>query len=146
MEAGRQAAHLAALNILAVARQHLRSLDRVTRIVRLGASVAALGDVRDQPKVAGAAWNRNGLAAQPGMHYANIQAPLGLSSQRLTAAVSNFRGRGSFGAQGLALEAIKDVIAQIRIGILELLVEEVSEIAGPVSQWSTNRRQTHSNS
>src|SRR5215469_11151110 len=35
VEAGRNAAHLAALNALAVARQHLGSLDRVTRIVRL---------------------------------------------------------------------------------------------------------------
>jgi len=55
VEAGRQAAHLAALNVLAVARQHLGSLDRVTRIVRLGVSVATSGDVRDQPKVADAA-------------------------------------------------------------------------------------------
>jgi len=51
-EAGRKAARLAALNGLAVARQHLGSLDKVTRIVRLGVSVATLGDVRDQPKVA----------------------------------------------------------------------------------------------
>jgi enamine deaminase RidA (YjgF/YER057c/UK114 family) len=36
VEAGRKAAHLAALNVLAVARQHLGSLDKVTRIVRLG--------------------------------------------------------------------------------------------------------------
>src|SRR5262245_3496184 len=55
VEAGRQAAHLAALNALAVARQHLGSLDNVTRIVRLGVSVATSGDVRDQPKVADAA-------------------------------------------------------------------------------------------
>src|SRR6201981_3963518 len=52
VEAGRQAAYLAALNALAVARQHLGSLDRVTRIVRLGVSVATSGDVREQPKVA----------------------------------------------------------------------------------------------
>ena len=52
VEAGRKAAHLAALNVLAVARQHLGSLDKVTRIVRLGVSVATSGDVRDQPKVA----------------------------------------------------------------------------------------------
>ena len=55
VEAGRQAAHLAALNVLAVARQHLGSLDKVTRVVRLGVSVATSGDVRDQPKVADAA-------------------------------------------------------------------------------------------
>jgi enamine deaminase RidA (YjgF/YER057c/UK114 family) len=55
VEAGRKAAHLAALNALAVARQHLGSLDKVTRIVRLGVSIATSGDVRDQPKVADAA-------------------------------------------------------------------------------------------
>jgi enamine deaminase RidA (YjgF/YER057c/UK114 family) len=52
VEAGQRAARLAAFNALAVARQHLGSLDRVTRIVRLGVSVATSGDVRDQPKVA----------------------------------------------------------------------------------------------
>jgi enamine deaminase RidA (YjgF/YER057c/UK114 family) len=51
-EAGRQAAYLAALNALATARQHLGSLDRVTRIVRLGVLVATMGDVREQPKIA----------------------------------------------------------------------------------------------
>jgi enamine deaminase RidA (YjgF/YER057c/UK114 family) len=55
LEAGRGAARIAALNALAVARQYLGSLDRVTRIVRLGVSVATSGDVRDQPKVADAA-------------------------------------------------------------------------------------------
>jgi enamine deaminase RidA (YjgF/YER057c/UK114 family) len=50
--AARQAARIAALNVLAVARQHLGSLDRVTRIVRLGVSIATSGDVREQPKVA----------------------------------------------------------------------------------------------
>ena len=55
VEAGRKAAHLATLNVLAVARQHLGSLDKVTRIVRLGVSVATSGDVRDQPKIADAA-------------------------------------------------------------------------------------------
>ena len=55
VEAGRKAAYLAALNVLAVAREHLGSLDKVSRIVRLGVSVATSGDVRDQPKVADAA-------------------------------------------------------------------------------------------
>ena len=54
VETGRKAARLAALNALAVARKHLGSLDKVTRIVRLGVSVATSGDVRDQPKVADA--------------------------------------------------------------------------------------------
>jgi len=52
VEAGRAAARLAALNALAVARQHLGSLDKVTRIVRLGVAVATSGDIREQPKVA----------------------------------------------------------------------------------------------
>jgi enamine deaminase RidA (YjgF/YER057c/UK114 family) len=52
VEAGRQAAHLAALNGLAVARKYLGSLDKVTRVVRLGVSVATVGNFREQPKVA----------------------------------------------------------------------------------------------
>jgi enamine deaminase RidA (YjgF/YER057c/UK114 family) len=57
VEAGRQAAHLAALNGIAVARQHLGSLDQVLRVVRLGVSVATSGDVREHPKVADGASN-----------------------------------------------------------------------------------------
>jgi len=52
VETGRKAAYLAAINGLAVARQHLGSLDKIARIVRLGVSVATSGDVRDHPKVA----------------------------------------------------------------------------------------------
>jgi len=52
VEAGHKAARLAALNALAVARQHLGSLDKVARIVRLVVAVATLGDVREQPRVA----------------------------------------------------------------------------------------------
>src|SRR5438128_77102 len=60
-------------------------------------------------------WNENRLTAKLGIDYPVIQGPLGgLSSQRLTAAVSNFGGLGSFGAHGLAPEAIKDVIGEIR--------------------------------
>jgi len=55
VEEGRKAARVAALNVLAVARQHLGSLDKISRLVRLGVSVATSGDVRDQPKVADAA-------------------------------------------------------------------------------------------
>jgi NAD(P)H-dependent flavin oxidoreductase YrpB (nitropropane dioxygenase family) len=43
-----------------------------------------------------------------------IQGPLGGLSQRLTAAVSDFGGLGSFGAHGLEPNAIEDVIAEIR--------------------------------
>src|SRR5256884_38399 len=60
-------------------------------------------------------WNGNRLTAKFGIDYPVIQGPLGgLSSQKLTAAVSNFGGLGSFGAHGLSPAAIKDVIAQIR--------------------------------
>ena len=52
VETGQRAARLAAINGLAVARQHLGSLVRVTRVVRLGVSVATSGDVREHPKVA----------------------------------------------------------------------------------------------
>jgi enamine deaminase RidA (YjgF/YER057c/UK114 family) len=52
VDAGREAAHLAALNVLAVARRHLGSLDKVSRVVRLAVSVATSGDVREHPKVA----------------------------------------------------------------------------------------------
>src|SRR5438128_339397 len=62
-----------------------------------------------------ASWNQNRLTAKLGIEYPIIQGPLGgLSSQRLTAAVSNFGGLGSFGAHSLPPGAIKDVIAGIR--------------------------------
>jgi nitronate monooxygenase len=61
------------------------------------------------------AWNKNRLTAKLGIEYPIIQGPLGgLSSQELTAAVSNFGGLGSFGAHSLTPGAIKDVIGEIR--------------------------------
>src|SRR5207237_3704120 len=60
-------------------------------------------------------WNENRLTAKLGIDYPVIQGPLGgLSSQRLTAAVSNFGGLGPFAAHSLTPGAMKDVIAQIR--------------------------------
>src|SRR6202171_1033921 len=60
-------------------------------------------------------WNENRLTAKLGIDYPVIQGPLGgLSSQKLTAAVSNFGGLGSFAAHSLTPGAIKDVIAEIR--------------------------------
>src|ERR1700688_3874099 len=60
-------------------------------------------------------WNENRVTARLGIDYPVIQGPLGgFSSQKLTAAVSNFGGLGSFGAHGLAPGTIKDVIAEIR--------------------------------
>ena len=60
-------------------------------------------------------WNENRLTAKLGIDYPVIQGPLGgLSSQKLTAAVSNFGGLGSFGTLNLLPDAIKDVIGEIR--------------------------------
>jgi enamine deaminase RidA (YjgF/YER057c/UK114 family) len=53
-ETGRDAAYTAALSALAAARKHLGSLDRVTRVVRLGVFIASFGDFFDQPRVADA--------------------------------------------------------------------------------------------
>jgi nitronate monooxygenase len=61
------------------------------------------------------AWNRTRVSNKLGIEYPIIQGPLGgFSSQRLTAAVSNFGGLGSFGAHGLAPSAIQEVVAEIR--------------------------------
>jgi enamine deaminase RidA (YjgF/YER057c/UK114 family) len=54
-EAGRDAVYTAALSVLAAAKKHLGSLDRVTRVVRLGVFMATSGDFFDQPRVADAA-------------------------------------------------------------------------------------------
>lgn len=51
-EAGRDAARTAALSALAAARQHLGSLDRVIRVIRLGVFIATSRDFFDQPAVA----------------------------------------------------------------------------------------------
>lgn len=51
-EAGRAAARTAVLSGLAAAKEHLGSLDRIKRIVRLGVFIATHGDFFDQPRVA----------------------------------------------------------------------------------------------
>jgi enamine deaminase RidA (YjgF/YER057c/UK114 family) len=51
-QAGREATRMATLNALAAARQHLRSLDRITKIVRTTVYLATSGDFVDQPRVA----------------------------------------------------------------------------------------------
>jgi len=70
----------------------------------------------DQPTVnPQGQWNKTRVCSTLGIEYPIIQGPLGgLSTQRLTAAVSNFGGLGSFGAHGLSPSAIKDVISEIR--------------------------------
>jgi enamine deaminase RidA (YjgF/YER057c/UK114 family) len=55
VEDGRHATRLAALNALALAKEHLGSLDRVTRVVRLGVSLVTTPEFREHPSVADAA-------------------------------------------------------------------------------------------
>lgn len=60
-------------------------------------------------------WNQTRVAEKLGIVYPLIQGPLGgFPSQRLTAAVSNFGGLGSFGAHGLEPSVIDERIAEIR--------------------------------
>jgi nitronate monooxygenase len=60
-------------------------------------------------------WNKTRIASIFGIEYPIIQGPLGgLSTQRLTATVSNFGALGSFGALGWTPSAINEVIAEIR--------------------------------
>ena len=55
VNAVRQAATTATLNALALTRKQLGSLDRVSRVVRLGVYVAATPDFKEHPKIADAA-------------------------------------------------------------------------------------------
>jgi enamine deaminase RidA (YjgF/YER057c/UK114 family) len=55
VKAGQNAAHAAALNVLALTKKHLGSLNRVSKVVRLGVSVAATPEFTDHAKVADAA-------------------------------------------------------------------------------------------
>ena len=55
VEDGQRAARLAALNALALAKEHLKSLNRVRRVVRLGVALVTTHDFREHPKVADAA-------------------------------------------------------------------------------------------
>jgi enamine deaminase RidA (YjgF/YER057c/UK114 family) len=55
VKAGREAAYAAALNALALTRMQLGSLNRVSRVVRLGVYVAAAPEFTEHPKVADAA-------------------------------------------------------------------------------------------
>jgi enamine deaminase RidA (YjgF/YER057c/UK114 family) len=52
---GRSATRLAALNALALAKEHLGSLDKVTRVVRLGVALVTAPGFREHPRVADAA-------------------------------------------------------------------------------------------
>jgi len=54
-EEGRAATRLAALNGLAIAKEHLGSLDRIVRVVRLGVMLVTTAEFAEQPKTADAA-------------------------------------------------------------------------------------------
>jgi enamine deaminase RidA (YjgF/YER057c/UK114 family) len=82
-EAGRDAARTAALSALAAAKQHLGSLDKGTRVVRLGVFIATSGDFFDQPRVADGAsdlfrdiFGSDNMAVRPVIGVASL--PLGL--------------------------------------------------------------------
>jgi enamine deaminase RidA (YjgF/YER057c/UK114 family) len=55
VNARREAAYTAALNVLALTRKQLGSLDRVSRIVRLGVYLAVTAEFTEHPKVADSA-------------------------------------------------------------------------------------------
>jgi hypothetical protein len=81
-------------------------------------------------------WNENRFTTKLGIDYPVIQGPLGgLSSQKVTAA-----GRSDllplWAGQSANLSTCTDVLV-----FLTSLVEEVSEIAGPIIQWSADRRE-----
>ena len=85
VQAGRQAAHLAAMNGIALVREHLGSLDKVKRIIRLGVSIVTAGDFREHPKVADGASEL--LQAVFGAERNPCRLVLGVASLPLGAAV-----------------------------------------------------------
>jgi enamine deaminase RidA (YjgF/YER057c/UK114 family) len=52
VEQGRQAAEVASLNALSAVGEYLGSLDKVSRVVKLGVYIATAGDFREHPIVA----------------------------------------------------------------------------------------------
>ena len=83
LEDGRRATRLAALNALALAREHLGSLDRVTRLVRLAVSLVTAPEFRQHPKVADAASELLATVFGPGktstrMVYGMTSLPAGV--------------------------------------------------------------------
>jgi enamine deaminase RidA (YjgF/YER057c/UK114 family) len=85
VEDAAQAARLCALNALAVARAHLGTLDRITRVIRLGVFVASEPHFGDQPKVAnGASELMVQVFGEAGRH---ARAAVGCSALPLNATV-----------------------------------------------------------
>jgi enamine deaminase RidA (YjgF/YER057c/UK114 family) len=77
-EAGRDAVYTAALGALAVAQEYLGSLDRITRVVRLGVFLATDGDFFDQPRVADGASDL--FRDVFGIERASVRTVLGVAS------------------------------------------------------------------
>ena len=85
VEDGRRAARLAALNAVALAKHYLGSLDKVTRVIRLGVSIAATPDFREHPKVADGASEL--LASVFGAEKTSTRLVLGVASLPLGTSV-----------------------------------------------------------
>ncbi len=77
-EAGRDAAYTAALGALAAAKEHLGSLDRITRVVRLGVFIATFGDFVDHPGIADGASTL--FLAIFGSEKASVRSVVGVAS------------------------------------------------------------------
>ena len=77
-EAVRDAAYTAALNVLAATKEHLGSLDRVTRVVRLGVSIATSAEFFDQLTAADAASDL--FRDVFGMERASVRVVIGVAS------------------------------------------------------------------
>ena len=85
LEEGAAATRLAALNSLALAREHLGSLDKVTKVVRLSVALVATPDFQAHPRVADGASEL--LVSLFGREGISTRAVLGVSSLPLGACV-----------------------------------------------------------
>ena len=85
LEEGAAATRLAALNSLALARKHLGSLDKVTKVVRLSVALVATPDFQAHPRVADGASEL--LVSLFGREGISTRAVLGVSSLPLGACV-----------------------------------------------------------
>ena len=85
LEEGAAATRLAALNSLALAREHMGSLDKVTKVVRLSVALVATPDFQAHPRVADGASEL--LVSLFGREGISTRAVLGVSSLPLGACV-----------------------------------------------------------
>jgi enamine deaminase RidA (YjgF/YER057c/UK114 family) len=89
VKVGREAAYTAALNVLALARKQLGSLDRVSHVVRLGVYAAATPGFTEHPKV-----GRCGI----GVASRRLRRPDRLCAPRLWCGESSTRFAGRAGS------------------------------------------------